>query len=113
MITVPTKTLTAALLAATMLAPALPMTQIANADERATASSLKKMHPTVARTVQRAMPKIAAERGKGPLADEKSDIEMFLTCGEDWFVFWVEDKDGNPIMGTITVHCNGDDIPAG
>jgi len=118
MINTLTKRFAAALFAAVMIAPTL-LTQSANAGERVIARSLKDLHPTVSRTVQRAMPKLAAQRGKDPTADDKDDkhdaaiLQMYLTCGDNWFIFWVEDKDGNPIMGTITVHCDGEDTPVG
>jgi hypothetical protein len=55
--------------------------------------------------------KLGAEGGtsqSGP-----SDTELDLICGDDWFITWDEDADGNPILGTFHLHCGGTDIQIG
>ncbi|HZO29757.1 MAG TPA: hypothetical protein VFH48_27590 [Chloroflexota bacterium] len=42
-----------------------------------------------------------------------SDLELDLICGDDWFITWDEDANGNPISGTFHLHCGGTDILIG
>ena len=43
----------------------------------------------------------------------KSDAELSATCDGDWFITWDENANGDPIMGTFTLHCDGEAIPIG
>jgi hypothetical protein len=39
-----------------------------------------------------------------------TDAELDAICGE-WFIWWEEDADGDPILGTFTLDCGGSEIP--
>ncbi len=47
-------------------------------------------------------------RPPGPI----KDAELNLMCGiEDWFFYYEEDENGNPVTGTCNISCDGTLIP--
>src|SRR5678815_2998768 len=49
-------------------------------------------------------PAIKGEGGTSQSSPTPIDDYIDLLCGGDWFITWDETADGQPIMGTFTLH---------
>jgi hypothetical protein len=67
-----------------------------------------RLRPALSRTVRQ----LAARQGRRvPTANlPVTPEELNLACG-DWLLWWVEDDKGNIEEGSVTVECDGQDIP--
>jgi len=62
----------------------------------------------------RSRPNAPTLKGNGGTSQAPmSDLEMDLTCNDDWFITWDEDANGHPIMGSFNLHCDGWSVPIG
>ena len=65
--------------------------------------------------VQKAQPRPGAPRRASPGGSSQagpSDDDLNDSCLE-WLITWDKDANGNPIMGTFNLHCDGSVIPIG
>jgi hypothetical protein len=64
----------------------------------------------------RSMPHASTLKGDGRTSQsnpETTDGYLDAFCGDDWFITWDETANGDPILGTFTLHCGGTSAPIG
>lgn len=76
---------------------------------RKTVYSLKQIPASMRARMRPVIQKIAIAGGR-PSASLPSDLELDITCNNNWFAFWEEDADGNKVPGTTVVSCDGEAV---
>lgn len=84
---------------------------------RTQAKELRHIPPEAQRTLRSTIQDVASRQGRtseslgfaGGRDPEPGLLD--LLCGEDWFVSWVEDEDGNPVPGTHEIYCGDQSYP--
>src|SRR5687767_6985166 len=52
-------------------------------------------------------PTLKGDGGTSQSNPETTDSYLDAFCGDDWFITWDETANGDPILGTFTLHCGG------
>lgn len=107
----------AALTTSHAIALAAPLTVSPPIYAKKQASTLAGLSPELAAGAVRAArsrpsaPRLTTQGGTTQSGE--SDKELDLLCGDDWFITWDEDANGNPISHTFYLHCAGESVQIG